>query len=263
MSFVPSEGDSAGQPWEGRRFSSNPHSDDDGTADPAWLETVSRFRAGVAPMAEVVAGFASTRFLIPLIAELGEEGENAAGVRVDKSQELSIVSVAGPDGRPVLPVFSSVEAMGVWNPDARPVPAEGVRVALAAAREGTQAVVVDATSSGEFALRRPALWAVAQQRPWSAPWDDPLVRAEFEAAAAGEPSVLGLALRPGDPDARLHRPELTVSLTLAEGLDEAAVGELMERLASRWSASETIADRVDSLGVVLAGPPRSGAEPAR
>ena len=30
-----SAGDSAGVPWEGRRFESNPHSDDDGSADPS------------------------------------------------------------------------------------------------------------------------------------------------------------------------------------------------------------------------------------
>jgi hypothetical protein len=43
------------------------------------------------------------------------------------------VTVAAPDGRRVLPVFTSV-AIAAWDPRARPVPADGVRTALSAAR---------------------------------------------------------------------------------------------------------------------------------
>ncbi len=38
--------DSAGVPWEGRSFESNPHAADDGSADPALLAALLRFRAG-------------------------------------------------------------------------------------------------------------------------------------------------------------------------------------------------------------------------
>ena len=84
------------------------------------------------------------RFLIPLVAVAGETGLTDDGHVVDKTQELSIITVAGPDGRAVLPVFSSVDTMRHWRPDARPVPADAVRVALAAAATGT-------VSGGEIA----------------------------------------------------------------------------------------------------------------
>src|SRR5690606_5637275 len=105
-------GDSAGVPWEGRSFEANPHAGDDGSADPALLDALMRFRAGEGSQSEVVDAFRDARVLIPLIAEKGalEQGQEPTlgpyGLPVDKTQELSIVTVAAPDGRKVQPVFS-------------------------------------------------------------------------------------------------------------------------------------------------------------
>jgi hypothetical protein len=139
-----------------------------------------------------------------------------------------------------------------WNPSARPIPADGTRVALAAAREGTDLVVVDATSDTEFAVRRPALWALAQSKPWQPSYLDKDVLAEFMTAADGEDAIVAIQLAPGDPDARLAGPELLVQLSLVNGLDEIALAELLGRAQERWSASEIIAERVDSMTVKLA-----------
>ena len=46
--------DSAGVPWEGRRFESNANAADDGSAPPKLLEAIRRFRAGDVGEAEVV-----------------------------------------------------------------------------------------------------------------------------------------------------------------------------------------------------------------
>ena len=86
----------------------------------------------------------------------------AHGLAVDKTQELSIVTVAAPDGRRVLPVFTSVAAMSRWDAAARPVPADGVRTAVAASADDTDLIVIDPGSETEFVLRRPAVWAIAQ-----------------------------------------------------------------------------------------------------
>lgn len=247
--------DSAGQPWAGRSFSENPHSGDTGEADPRLAEALAAFGAGTAGQAEVVEAFRHARLLIPLVAELGDEGVNDAGKRVDKSQELSIVTVAGPDGRAVLPVFSSVATMSAWNPQARPVPAEGTRVALAAASERTDLVVLDPGSPTEFVVRRPAVWAMAQQGPWMPAAESPEVVAEFEASVASEPDVAAVTLAPGDPSARLTGPEVIVRLALRPGLDTDALNALLGRLTARWSESELIAARVDSLEVSLAAAP--------
>src|SRR5689334_10794364 len=100
--------DSAGVPWEGRRFEPNASSDDDGSADPRLLETIRRLQSGDVGEAELARAMRVARLLVPLVAELGESGTNEHGHIVDKSQELSIVTVAGPDGRAVLPAFTSV-----------------------------------------------------------------------------------------------------------------------------------------------------------
>lgn len=253
--------DSAGQPWAGRSFGETAFAGDDGTAPPELLAAIQRFRehrtdehgtnehsTGEAAVVDAVRG---ARLLIPLVAKLGESGVNDRGVTVDKSAELSIVTVAGPDGRNVLPVFSSVEAMQRWNSKARPVPADGVRVALAAADEGTDLVVLDATSPTEFVIRRPALWAVAQSLPWAPSHSDPEVATEFASSATVEADIVGVTLAAGDPDAMLRGPELVVQLALRPGLDQTALTELLERVQSRWASSELIAARVDSLAVKL------------
>lgn len=246
-------GDSAGIPWAGRSFQANPHAADDGRAPAGLAAALRRFRSGDGGQGDVVAEFARSRLLIPLLAELGDGGAEtgAHGLAVDKSQELSIVTVEGPDGRRVLPVFASVDAMAQWNPAARPVPADGIRVALAAADEGTDLVVLDPGSDTEFVLRRPAVWAVAQSQSWHPPFDAPDVREAFERSIGTELAVLGVDLSPGDPDARLAGPELIVQLSLVAGLTRAELDAVLQRLAARWAADDAIATLVDSLTVRL------------
>jgi hypothetical protein len=243
--------DSAGQPWEGRHFDDNPFGDDDGTAPPALLGAMAAFRAGDAGPEAVVDALRGSRLLVPLVAELGEEGENASGMLVDKTQELSIVTVAGPDGRSVQPVFSSVTALQAWNPQARPVPVDGRRAALAAASEGTELIALDPTSETEFVVRRPAVWAIAQGTPWLPSDRDPEVLAAFRASIGSELGVHDVTLVPGDPTSRLAGEELVVRLALAAGLTREELDAILSRLAQRWAADDVIATRVDSLRVQL------------
>ncbi|WP_440710287.1 SseB family protein [Herbiconiux sp. YIM B11900] len=247
----PSLADSAGQPWKGRHFESHGSETDDGTAPPELIDAIGRFRAGEAAASEVVDALRTVRLLVPLVAHAGDEGLTDAGLRVDKTQELSLVTVAGPDGRTVLPAFTSVDALTAWNPKARPIPVASRRAALAAASEGTELIVLDPGSPTEFALRRPAVWAVAQDLPWNPPVHDPEVTDAFELSIATETVIGGLRLVEGDPDARLHAPELVVVLALTPGLDQAALQALLGRLQSRWAEHPVIADRVDSLSVRL------------
>jgi hypothetical protein len=243
--------DSAGTPWEGRHFDENAFSGDDGSAPERLIDAIRRFHAREASEVEVVEAFRVSRLLIPLVAHRAEAGTGEHGFTVDKSAELAIVTVAGPDGRNVLPVFSSVEAMQRWNPAARPVPADAVRVALAAASEDTELVVLDPASETEFVIRRPALWAVEQSRAWLPSYLDDDVLAEFLASAEAEAPVASILLDAGDPDARLAGPELVVRLAIEPGLDRAELDALLARLQQRWSESRIIAVRVDSLRLQL------------
>lgn len=244
-------GDSAGVPWEGRSFESNPHAGDDGSADPALLAALLRFHAGDGSQVEVVDAFRTARVLIPLIAEKGEEGVAPSGLAVDKTQELSIVTVAAPDGRKVQPVFSSVNAMQKWDATARPIPVEAVRAALAASSDDTDLIVLDPTSETEFVIRRPAVWAVAQGHAWEPSFLSPEVFTALQESIAHELAVIDIAVAPGDAEGRLHGPELIVILELVDGLERETLDSVLARLAQRWSADDRIAVLVDSLTVKL------------
>ena len=244
--------DSAGVPWEGRSFQPNPHAADDGSADPALLAALTAFRSSEGDQVSVVEAYRSARLLIPLVAEAGDHGVGPHGLEVDKTQELSIVTVAAPDGRRVLPVFTAVDTMRRWDASARPVPADGVRTALAAVEDDTDLIVIDPGSESEFVLRRPAVWAIAQQRPWEPSFTSPDVFAGLQESIGQELAVLDLAVASGDPSARLRGPELVVRLELMPGLDQAALDAVLARLAKRWAADDRIAVLVDSLTVKLA-----------
>ena len=243
--------DSAGVPFEGRSFHENPGASDDGSAPPRLLQALIRFRASEVGASEVVAALHGARLLIPLVAVRGDEGVGAHGQLVDKIQELSIVTVAGPDGRSVLPAFTSVDAMQRWDAHARPIPIDAARVALAAASEGTPVIVIDPVSSTEFAVRAPAFEALATGSPWIPCFDDQAVFQAFRAAGAGEEAVRAIHLAPGDPDARLAGPELLVQLSVRTGLSSRELDALLGRLQEAWAADPVIVARVDSIGVTL------------
>jgi hypothetical protein len=147
----------------------------------------------------------------------------------------------------VLPAFTSVETLAAWDPKARPVPAAGPRIALAAASEETQLIVIDPASPTEFVLRRPAVFALASGEPWIPPYRDGAVRAAFEASTAAEEAVRGIELASGDPQQRLLAEELVVTLALRAGLSQQELQPLIQRLTGRWAASTEIANGVDSM----------------
>jgi len=243
--------DSAGVPWEGRSFEANPHAGDDGSADPALLAALDAFRDGNGDEVAVVDAYRAARLLIPLVAEKGDEGVGAHGLAVDKTQELSIVTVAAPDGRKVLPVFTSVQAMAQWDPMARPIPADGIRTALSAAADDTDLIVIDPGSPTEFVLRRPAVWAIGQQIPWEPSFRSAEVFRGLQETTSGELAVLDLAVESGDPTSRLRGPELVVHLQLMQGLAQEELDAVLARLARRWASDDRIAVLVDSLTVKL------------
>lgn len=250
--------DSAGQPWEGRAFEENPFAHDDGSAPEELSAALTAFRslsledvARPHALSAVIDAVRQARFLIPLVAEAGDLGVTDSGLTVDKTQELAIVTVEGPGGQKVLPVFSSVEAMSRWLADARPVPATGQRVALAAAGDGAQWVVIDPTSETEIVLRRPAIAAIAQGLPWQPAVLDVELQELFQRSIEGESLIRGIQLRAGDPDSRGLAEDLIVEVTLPQSLDQQLVNTLVQQLMQAWAQEQIISDRVDSMRLVL------------
>lgn len=243
--------DSAGVPWEGRSFHQNPDAADDGTAPPRVIEAIRRFRANEVGVRDVVAALHDSRLLLPLMATRGDEGVGAHGQTVDKTQELSLVTAAGPDGRPVLPAFTSVDTMREWNTTARPIPIAVPRVALAVASEGTPLIVIDPGTPTMFVVRRPAFQALATGAGWLPSFEDPDVLQAFLDASAGEDALVAVQLAPGDPTARLAGAELLIQLSVRDGLGDDELNALIARLSAKWSAVPLIAERVDSLGIMV------------
>lgn len=273
-SLVPGgRADSAGLPWEGRTFDHHDtaFADDDGTAPVEVTKAITAVQDAAIQLvdakdteqqqaalielaerhADAIAAFGGARFLIPLIAQAGDYGLTDDGKVVEKTQELSIVTVAAPDGRKAMPIFASVAAMQQWNPLARPIPVPGPQAAIAAAQEETDLIVINPGADTEFGIRRPALEAFALAERVLPSWADGAVREAFERSIEAESTTIGVQLVPGDPTSRLLTPELTVRLILQPGLDRSALDALIARLQGRWAADETIARRVDSLAVQL------------
>lgn len=250
--------DSAGQPWEGREFEENPFANDDGTTPAQLKEALDAFHSLALDSEErpgrhmnVVDAIRVSRFLVPLLAEAGDVGVNSAGLVVDKTQELAIVTVAGPAGQKVLPVFTSVEAMQKWKPEARPVPVEARRAALAAAADGAQWIVIDPQSPTEIVLRRPVVEAIAKGTPWVPNYIDPMLQQVFDESISNEPFVKAIRLTAGDPAARGFDEELVVQIVLPPSLEQAEVERVIRSLSAKWAEQEIFSQRVDSMRLQL------------
>lgn len=264
-SLVPGgDADSAGFPWAGRTFDHHEtaFAGDDGAVPAEYAAAIRdvRTRAGdrealAGAIANAILALSRSRVLIPLLAEAGDVGLAPDGRLIDKTQELSIVTVGAPDGRRVMPVFSSVDTMRAWNAEARPIPVPGPQAAIAAAQEGTDLIIVDPGSPElEFGVRRTQLEAVALGRRVSPAWADPVVLAAFRDSLAGDARLMGIELEPGDPESRLLAPEATVVLRVAPGLDRTGLAGMLAEIQDRWAADGVIAARVDSMRVrILSG----------
>lgn len=243
--------DSAGKPWEGRSFEPNSFSGDDGKAPAQLVEAIAEFRSGKVGAEKVVDQLRVSRLLVPLLANLGESELGAHGQKVDKSAELSIVTVKSPDDQDALVVFSSVESMARWNPSSRPVPTDAIRVCLAAASQMSTRVVLDPGSDTEFVIRRPAIAKIAQSLPWLPPERNTDIHAVIQESVAGEDLVKGFDLATADPESRLKGAELEVTIRLIAGAEPSLVRLLIERVSSKWSKSEAFAASVDSVAIKL------------
>ncbi|OMH31171.1 SseB family protein [Tersicoccus sp. Bi-70] len=285
--------DSAGIPWAGRDLAGSvpataEHAGDDGTADAGVVAALAALRSGRVGESAVVDALRDARVFVPLIASVAghphassstdapsgvDSGPDAtsidepAGVPVsDKEADLSLVTIAAPDGRTALPVFTSVDTLRAWHPDARPIPTWAPRAALSAAAEDAQLMVLDPGGTVSFVVRRPALWALAQQRLWTPSYADEAVAAAARGATVSEPAVLQVDCAAGRGVASADRdgtpiagggpgPELRIGLTLRTGLDRHELDATVRRIQERLAADPVFADGVDSIEMRIVAAP--------
>ncbi len=242
--------DSSGVPWEGRTFQPNPHAGDTGEAPADVAESLTAWRAGTGSFTDLVAAFATNRFLIPLVTHAGDDFDVDNPVMEDKVQELSVITVAGPSGEKVIPAFTSVAAMSAWNSEARPIPIEAQRVALAAASEQTDRIVVN-PGTDSIVLRRPVVWSIAQGNSYSAPWESTEFVTKTRSLLAGIDNLLEIRVEPGDSKATGDGPDVTLLLVLPDGLNTDQVEALITEVQGRISGNDLFVTGVDTLTVTL------------
>jgi SseB protein N-terminal domain len=257
--------DSAGRPWAGRDLSGdgNPlhnFDDDDGLADAGYAAAVRRLIAGDGTEAEVIQALAGARVFVPIVAELGEEADGGHGLAADKQADMALVTLKAPDGRKALPVFSSVQALQAWHPQARPVAVYAARAALSAVAEQAELMVLDPGAEMTFVARRPAVWALAQQKAWLPAYADAALAGIVSSAASGEPRILRIQLEAGSGVATRTAagqvvpgggpgPELRLVIRLEPGLEQDEVRDIVGSLQQSLSTNQDFVERVDSLEV--------------
>jgi len=224
-------------------------SDDDGTADARLAQALIRYSRGKVPLTDVVDALAYARVLIPVLAHGERRQAGKHGLPQDAVASAGVVAVQMPDGRAALPAFTDVDAMKAWNADARPIPAEGPRAALAAINEEWSAIVLN-PGMETVLIPRPAVWALGRGGHWRpavvAGRVDDEVRSAVQAAVTIDNSLQSVDVAPG------AGAEVTIVLRLIPGLSRPELDEILARVQRELAYSDVVAQRIDSLELRLA-----------
>ncbi|WP_409237261.1 SseB family protein [Streptomyces sp. PA5.6] len=208
-------------------------SDDDGTADPRLAAALAGWAADRTAHGPVLEALVGARLLVPVVAVLGEVEEDENGLRREKTSDMAVPTLKAGD-RKALPAFTSIEALALWDPAARPVAVPLHQALQAAAHEQADTIVLDLAGPVPYELGRSALLALAEGRASADPLADPAVTEAVRAAVAAEPAVLRAHLGPGSADG-------TLALVLDPAADQA---EAAQRVARRIAADETLRARL-------------------
>ena len=229
--------DSAGQPWAGRELHGTGFADDFGAGDPALLAAL----ADPGDEVRLMAALADARLIVPVVAapsEVDDSGELA----MEKSTDMAVVTLTAPDGQRALPVFSSLETLQRWDPQARPSPVTAAVAARAAVAEQCDVMALDPSSPTAMVLRPSMVWALAQQRAWVPAHTDPLVRQSVSRAAHEEPAV-----RRVECESDASGGALRVALWLEAGLTSDQVQAVAQRVGERIATDGEVRARIDAL----------------
>lgn len=241
--------DSVGQAWAGKSIPAQDFSHDRGEVDPDLVEALRSHAAEATPTSEteLMARVAAARWLVPVVAVPTEVDEHG-GLVTDTRSEMAAVTLVAPDGRRALPMFSGVESLAAWDPEARPVPVSAASAAQAAITESCDVLVIDIASPHATVLRASMLWALAQQRAWLPAHRDDHVARAVASAVAEEPLVQGHRVEAGLP---VGAGVLRVVLVLPPGLDQAKVSDVATRIGERIATDGETRARIDSLTFAL------------
>lgn len=274
--------DSAGKAWKGRDLagpgidgSSNPlhaFDTDDGLEDEAWTKVSQDLIDGNADEKDVFKVLQDIRVfaaVVPTVAEstvetrLDQHGHEFR-VESDKEADVSLVSLKAADGRGALPVFTSIPKLTAWHKDARPVAVWMPRACLSAVDEGNEMVVIDPGAHLTYVVRRPEVYALAQQKPWTPSYEDVEIAQALAEVTDLIPGLGQLAMAPGrgvgtqTEDGRVVAgggagPELALVATPQDPTDTVGNKLMLTTLQSLMADVPLLAERADTVEIVLGG----------
>jgi hypothetical protein len=242
---LPEPADSPGTPWHGRPLSSSGFEHDHGEADPDLRASLHAVTAhpSVATERELMRHATVARWLVPVVPT-PVDTVVVDGQRVEGHAEMSAVTLTAPDGQRALLLFTGVDSLAAWDPQARPVPVDSRRAGEAAVSDGCDVIVVDLGSSHAYALRPSMVWALTMGYDWLPAHEDPFVARAVARAVADEPAVAWHALSEGVPPGR---GILRLTVRVVDGLDEAQIQALATRVGARLATDGETRVRLDGL----------------
>ncbi len=115
---------------------------DHGHPDPELRAILATAYEGGTNYHRAIAALCTARLLLPIVAD-GDEGEPGSGPDPNRHAEMAAVLVRSDAGDLAVPVFTGIDALMAWRPDARPVPCTLDDVAATAIETKSVAVLVD------------------------------------------------------------------------------------------------------------------------
>ena len=272
--------DSAGVTWKGRDLtgpgiegSSNPlhaFDTDDGLEDEAWTKVSQDLVDGNADEKDVFRVLQNIRVfaaVVPTVAKttmetrVDQHGKEFT-VESDKEADVALVSLTAADGRGALPVFTSIPKLTAWHKDARPVAVWMPRACLSAVDEGNELIVVDPGAYLTYVVRRPEVYALAQQKAWTPSYEDVEIAQALSELTDLVPGLGQLAMAPGrgvgtqTEDGRVIAgggagPELALVATPQNPSDAVGSKLMLTTLQSLIADVAILAERADTVEIVL------------
>ena len=136
---------------------------DAGGVDPGLASAFAAYEADPAALKNhTIVVLQDARFLVPVMAQVGEVEYDDQGLAHDKSSDMSTVLMRGQDGRLALLAFTSTESLRMWNPQARPVPVPAAKAAAAAVHDNASAIVIDVAGPVTFVVAEDDLRSLAR-----------------------------------------------------------------------------------------------------
>lgn len=106
-----------------------------------------------------IAELCLSRILVPIVAT----GDGSlAGPDPERAAEMSAVMLRHPDGRTAMLCFTGVDALALWNPQARPIPATLDKVAEAGKAAGASVLLVDFEGPHALVIEEPLVSELAK-----------------------------------------------------------------------------------------------------